>query len=287
MRGRQAGRAADRAKCRTACSCRGGPGAVPAASPGPGASAAPPLPAPPRRPPRPAARAPRRGSRRPPAPPRRRLPCLRVRPPPSPAACPADSPSSSFVCLQQHSLPLRVCFRIVQGRAMILPRGRGDLIDAQWTLLEPFLPQGIKPGRPPVHSKRQLINGIRFRTCMGIPWRDLPERYGPWETVYGLFRRWQRDGTWHRIFEQLQARADAKGLITWDISVDSTMPAPTSTRLGPAKGGSAGRAARRRLRRALRPRTRTLARRADHQDPPGGRAGPEAYVACDHGGSTR
>lgn len=41
--------------------------------------------------------------------------------------------------------------------------------------------------------------------------------------MYGLFRRWQRDGTWHSIFEQLQARADAKGLITWDISVDSTL----------------------------------------------------------------
>lgn len=51
----------------------------------------------------------------------------------------------------------------------------------------------------PVHTKRQLIDGIRFRTRTGIPWRDLPERYGPWETVYGLFLRWQRDGTWHRI----------------------------------------------------------------------------------------
>ncbi|MFF1838466.1 transposase [Streptomyces sp. NPDC058231] len=67
------------------------------------------------------------------------------------------------------------------------------------------------------------INGIRFRTRTGVPWRDLPARYGPWETVHGLFRRWQRDATWHSIFEQLQARADAKGLITWDISVDSTV----------------------------------------------------------------
>lgn len=99
---------------------------------------------------------------------------------------------------------------------------RGDLTDAQWAVLEPLLPIGIKPGRRPVHSKRQLIDGIRFRTRTGVPWRDLPVWYGPWGTVYGLFRRWQRDGTWHRIFEQLQARADAKGLITWDISVDST-----------------------------------------------------------------
>lgn len=83
------------------------------------------------------------------------------------------------------------------------------------------MPKGVKPGRPSVHGERQLINGMRFRTRTGIPWRDLPERHGPWETVYGLFRRRQRNGAWHRIFEQLQAQADAKGLITWEVSVDS------------------------------------------------------------------
>ncbi|MDX3525698.1 IS5 family transposase [Streptomyces sp. ID05-39B] len=86
-----------------------------------------------------------------------------------------------------------------------------------------LLPLGKKPGRPPVHTKRHLIAGIRWRTRAGAPWRDVPERHGPWETVYGLFRRWQRDGTWHRIFEQLRVRADAEGLITWDVSVDSTI----------------------------------------------------------------
>lgn len=44
-----------------------------------------------------------------------------------------------------------------------------------------------------------------------------------WGRVYDLFRRWQRDGTWQRIFTALQARADAKGLITWDLNVDSTV----------------------------------------------------------------
>ncbi|WNF01357.1 IS5 family transposase [Streptomyces luomodiensis] len=101
--------------------------------------------------------------------------------------------------------------------------GRHDLTNAQWAKLEPLLPAGKKSGRPPVHTKRQLIDGIRWRARAGAPWRDVPERYGPWGTVYGLFRRWQRDGTWHRIFEQLQARADAEGLITWDVSVDSTI----------------------------------------------------------------
>jgi transposase len=100
---------------------------------------------------------------------------------------------------------------------------RRDLTNAQWAKLEPLLPVGKKPGRPPVRTKRQLIDGIRWRTRAGAPWRDVPERYGPWETVYGLFRRWQRDGTWHRIYGQLQARADAEGLTTWDVSVDSTI----------------------------------------------------------------
>src|SRR4051794_11597961 len=93
---------------------------------------------------------------------------------------------------------------------------RGDLADAQWAVLEPLMPRSIKSGRPPVHTRRQLINGIRFRTRTGILRRDLPEHYDPWETVYGLFRRWQRDGAWHRIFEQLQARANAI------VSLDTT-----------------------------------------------------------------
>jgi transposase len=101
--------------------------------------------------------------------------------------------------------------------------GRGDVTNEQWAKLEPLLPKGKKPGRPPKHAKRKLIDGIRFRVRTGVPWRDLPERYGPWETVYGLFRRWQRDGTWKRILTALQADADAADLITWDVSVDSTV----------------------------------------------------------------
>lgn len=101
--------------------------------------------------------------------------------------------------------------------------GRGDLTNGQWVRLEPLLPRGIKPGRPQVWTRRQLIDGIRWRTRTGAPWRDVPERYGPWDRVYDLFRRWQRDGTWARIVTQLQAQADAKGLITWDVNVDSTV----------------------------------------------------------------
>jgi transposase len=104
--------------------------------------------------------------------------------------------------------------------------------------LEPLLPKGKKPGRPPTWSKRQLIDGIRWRTRTGAPWRDVAARYGPWPTVYGLFRRWQRDGTWQRILTCRQAQADACVLITWDVSVDTTVVRAHQHAAGPQKGGN-------------------------------------------------
>jgi transposase len=107
--------------------------------------------------------------------------------------------------------------------ASVAATGRADLTDAQWMVLEPLLPVGKKPGRPPKWTKRQLIDGIRWRIRVGSPWRDVPSGYGCWQTVYGLFRRWQRAGVWALILAALQVRADAAGLITWDVSVDSTI----------------------------------------------------------------
>ena len=105
-----------------------------------------------------------------------------------------------------------------------LPAGaRGDLTNRQWRVLKALLPKGKKPGGPAKWTKRQLINGIRWRTRTGAPWRDVPARYGTWQRVSGLFRSWQRDGTWARILSALQGLAEAKGLITWDVSVDSTI----------------------------------------------------------------
>lgn len=101
--------------------------------------------------------------------------------------------------------------------------GRGDLTEREWRVLEPLLPRGKKPGGPLKWTKRQLINGIRWRIRTGAPWRDVPSRYGTWQRVYGLFRAWQRAGIWAAILARLQGVAQAKGLITWDVSVDSTI----------------------------------------------------------------
>jgi transposase len=77
--------------------------------------------------------------------------------------------------------------------------------------------------RPSIWTKRQLIDGIRWRVRVGAPWRDVPECYGSWQAVYGLFRRWQRAGVWQKILTGLQSRADAAVLISWQVGVDSTI----------------------------------------------------------------
>ena len=51
----------------------------------------------------------------------------------------------------------------------------------------------------------------------GAPWRDLPERFGPWQTVYDHFRRWRENGVFDRILGALQIRLDRAGKIDWDL----------------------------------------------------------------------
>ncbi|OKI92507.1 transposase [Streptomyces sp. CB02058] len=100
--------------------------------------------------------------------------------------------------------------------------GRGDLSDAEWERLRPFLPvSNRRCGRWRDH--RQVIDGILHRVRTGVQWRDLPERFGQWKTVYERHRLWSADGTWERLLQQVQASADAAGETDWDISVDSTI----------------------------------------------------------------
>jgi transposase len=118
---------------------------------------------------------------------------------------------------------------------------RFDLTDGQWAVLEPLLPPGRGRGRPLKWSKRQLIDGIRWRTRVGCPWRDVPSWYGSWQRIYGLFRQWQRDGTWAAVISRLQAAADASGLIAWDVSVDSTTARAHQHAAGARRDGAAQR----------------------------------------------
>jgi transposase len=102
---------------------------------------------------------------------------------------------------------------------------RHALTDEQWAILQPLLPpeKRITAGRPSV-SHRKVINAILWLCRTGSPWRDIPGEFGPWRTIATRFYRWQRDGTWHRIFWKLREIADAQGLLDWDTHcIDSTV----------------------------------------------------------------
>lgn len=82
---------------------------------------------------------------------------------------------------------------------------RYDLSDEEWRLVEPLLP---KPGKGKQRvDDRRVANGIFYVLRTGAPWRDLPERYGPYTTVYNRFNRWSKRGIWLKVFEELAQRS--------------------------------------------------------------------------------
>src|SRR5687768_1743110 len=115
---------------------------------------------------------------------------------------------------------------------------RGDLSNAEWAVLEPLLPaQPARGGQWRDH--RQVVNAICWiikRT--GSPWRDLPERYGPWKTAYQRFRRWAADRTWAMLKKQVIALAETDDDIDWDAQIDSTVVRVHQHAAGARKRGS-------------------------------------------------
>ena len=99
--------------------------------------------------------------------------------------------------------------------------GRGELTDAAWAVLQPLLPPNGRRGKQ-WKDHRLVLNGILWRLRTGAPWRDLPPRYGPYQSVYDRFVRWRRDGTWDRLLAQVQTKSDAAGEVVWEVSIDST-----------------------------------------------------------------
>ncbi len=99
----------------------------------------------------------------------------------------------------------------------------GVLSDEVWARLEPLLPSSDRTRGRPFRDHRQVLEGIVFRYRTGCAWRDLPEDFGPWQTVWKRHRRFSLDGTWDQILTTLQAQADAAGDLDWAVSVDSSI----------------------------------------------------------------
>ena len=78
----------------------------------------------------------------------------------------------------------------------------GDLTDLEWRILDPLLPDRGDRG-PPISDKRRMVNGILWVLRTGAPWRDMPERYGNWNSVFVRFTRWSKIGVWDAAFETL------------------------------------------------------------------------------------
>ena len=112
---------------------------------------------------------------------------------------------------------------------------RHELTDQAWAQIQPLLPVNGRPGGQWANH-RQVLNGIVWKLSTGVPWRDLPERDGPWQTCYERFRRWQADGTWQRLLAHAQTRSDAVGEVDWEVVVMPPSCGPISMPPGPEKG---------------------------------------------------
>jgi len=105
-------------------------------------------------------------------------------------------------------------------------RRRHELSWPQWKRIASFFPHRIHHGGRgrPLEDHHRLFNGILWRLHTGAPWRDIPEHYGPWETVYGRFRRWRRDGTFAKILTHLLEDLEQRRRLGRDLwLVDATI----------------------------------------------------------------
>lgn len=113
---------------------------------------------------------------------------------------------------------------------------RHELTDEQWALVEPMIPRkAAKTGRPPV-DRRVMLDGVFWVLCTGAPWRDLPDRFGPHQTVHDYFAAWRRDGVLAGVMEALPVEPDERGLIDLDTwCVDGTNVRAARAAAGAAK----------------------------------------------------
>lgn len=102
---------------------------------------------------------------------------------------------------------------------------RHNLTDEEWNAIRPLLPRERtgEPGRP-WRSHREVVNGIMFLIHTGVPWRDLPREFGPWQTVYKRFSRWRNDGIWERLVAKVLKRFQRDGEIDFELwCIDGTI----------------------------------------------------------------
>lgn len=110
-----------------------------------------------------------------------------------------------------------------------MPKQRYEISDAESELVSDPFNSPRRTGRPQVDD-RLMFNGVFWVLCSGAAWRDMPDRYGPWSTVYQRFRDWRNQGTFNKMLKRMHVKLNAQGLIdleTWCIdSTQSKRPGP-------------------------------------------------------------
>lgn len=117
---------------------------------------------------------------------------------------------------------------------------RHGLSDEEWSLIEACFPRPKATGRPPMPA-RQAFEGICWILRAGAPWRDLPEEFGAWETVYAHFNRWSSDGTLEEVFDLLKKRFSREGRFDHSLwSIDGSVVRAHRCAGGGGKKGTRG-----------------------------------------------
>jgi len=127
---------------------------------------------------------------------------------------------------------------------------RGRMTDDEWAIFEPFLMTPSAQGGRPPRDHRRVLDGVLWIARTGAPWRDLPEEFGNWNSVWRQFRRWCESGVWDVL---LQALADSGGAADLLQMLDSTIIRAHRC----AAGGRGGLKAKRSVARAAGSRPRS------------------------------
>jgi len=96
---------------------------------------------------------------------------------------------------------------------------RYELSDAEWAQIEFLLPCETGRKARPSKDNRRMVNGMVWILRSGAPWRDLPQRYGPWQSVYTRFRRWTQTGIWQKILEHLIQEEPVQSIVMLDSTI--------------------------------------------------------------------
>lgn len=136
---------------------------------------------------------------------------------------------------------------------------RHALSDVQWHRIEHFFPtNGGRGGQWKNH--RLMVDGILWMLKTGAPWRDLPEPFGPWQTVYERFKIWSQKGLWDEVLKELQKEFNIEGRIDWELfCIDGSNIRAHRCAAGAQKKFD--------LRRTIRSRAGAKPRRIRNQDP--------------------